>query len=284
MANLEGFSEKGEPESWDMALGTVRGFRWWTLSMNFREMHKDAIWNLVSLLRKWTPDPLRSEVYGMHSGQWGKAVASSGVHKATCTAATYVKRTATARHGTDEVPHPDCGCGFWAYWDSGSYSSWFGPVFPYVRRGRNYGMQLHLPLKGVIEGSGRTIIGEKGFRCQYARITDLAPLTDSGCLLEDEDRNEQLYPYGAHGGHYVSVATGQSLFSGDAWVPNPIQEVGPLLPFIEHVTGVPQQEFREMLQTTLVSILGTGFKYYPSMESLDLCALRDEDLWQVIST
>lgn len=52
------------------------------------------------------------------------------------------------------VPDEKCGCGFWAYWDMAPA----GDVL------------------GVIEGFGRTIIGEKGFRSAKARITALCPV------------------------------------------------------------------------------------------------------------
>jgi hypothetical protein len=57
-----------------------------------------------------------------------------------------------------------CGCGVWAYWklDSGDVNR-FSPT----SRG--------LPVLGIIEGYGRVLLGEKGFRCQKAKIVALAP-------------------------------------------------------------------------------------------------------------
>jgi hypothetical protein len=57
-----------------------------------------------------------------------------------------------------------CGCGFWAYWDMAGLSA---NRFSTSGRG--------LPVLGVIEGTGRVLLGEKGFRSQRARITALAP-------------------------------------------------------------------------------------------------------------
>ena len=57
---------------------------------------------------------------------------------------------------THPVPEDDCGDGFWAYWTVQPYS-----------------MGSSLPVLGVIEGSGRVLIGELGFRCQRARIVAL---------------------------------------------------------------------------------------------------------------
>lgn len=49
-------------------------------------------------------------------------------------------------------------CGFWAYWSIAD-RSWYDK----------------LPVFGVVEGTGRVLIGTKGFRCQQARIVALVP-------------------------------------------------------------------------------------------------------------
>jgi hypothetical protein len=54
------------------------------------------------------------------------------------------------------VPEESCGDGHWAFWK----------VTPYP-------LGYDLPVLGVIEGSGRVLSGEKGFRCQRARIVAL---------------------------------------------------------------------------------------------------------------
>lgn len=98
------------------------------------------------------------------------------------------------------VPCETCADGFWAFWQE-----------------QPYPMSGGIPVLGVIEGSGRTLIGEKGFRCQRARITalhvppaGLRPWYDeSGSLYSPRlpsrdfqeawlavisDRLEQMYP------------------------------------------------------------------------------------------
>lgn len=54
------------------------------------------------------------------------------------------------------TPDEDCGCGFWAYWTAEDHQ---------------HGFQF--PVLGVIEGYGKTLIGERGFRCAKARIIAL---------------------------------------------------------------------------------------------------------------
>ena len=49
---------------------------------------------------------------------------------------------------------PACNCGFWAYYSDGT---WSGAA----------------PVRGVIEGYGKTTVGTKGFRCSKARILAL---------------------------------------------------------------------------------------------------------------
>jgi hypothetical protein len=59
--------------------------------------------------------------------------------------------------GCKSVPNEDgCGCGFWAYWEPGRSS-------------------YQLTVIGAIEGSGKVILGEDGFRCQHAVIRGFAP-------------------------------------------------------------------------------------------------------------
>jgi hypothetical protein len=59
--------------------------------------------------------------------------------------------------GCESVPNEDgCGCGFWAYWEPGHSS-------------------YQLTVIGAIEGSGKVILGEDGFRCQHAVIRGFAP-------------------------------------------------------------------------------------------------------------
>lgn len=100
-------------------------------------------------VRWWTVDgggvqkPLR--LRGMQ-GEW-----LPGENTAVCKRAGYVMR-----HGEDAVPAEECGCGFWAYWTPQA-----APVPAGCRA------------VGVIKGYGRTLVGEKGFRCEKAEIVAL---------------------------------------------------------------------------------------------------------------
>lgn len=56
---------------------------------------------------------------------------------------------------------PGCRCGFYAYWTLNHHALGWSPFEHYI--------------VGVIEGFGKTTIGERGFRCEKARIVALAP-------------------------------------------------------------------------------------------------------------
>lgn len=56
------------------------------------------------------------------------------------------------------VPDEECGCGFWAYWQAPDAPNPHG---------------FDLPILGIVQGYGHTLIGEKGFRCAKARIVAL---------------------------------------------------------------------------------------------------------------
>lgn len=113
----------------------------------------------VTGYRKWAlpaPDlskyPLDADDHWPRSPLSGsRAPWNPGINEAVCLAGP----------GAHEEPLPSvrCGCGYWAYWKLSSH-------------------QLDasgLPVAGVIEGWGRTRIGELGFRCAEAKILALAP-------------------------------------------------------------------------------------------------------------
>lgn len=56
-----------------------------------------------------------------------------------------------------------CGCGVWAYWDMTSLAA-----------NRSVISGSGLPVLGAVEGYGRVLLGEKGFRSQKAKIVALA--------------------------------------------------------------------------------------------------------------
>jgi hypothetical protein len=136
---LDGFNGQLR-QDFDLAIGTVTGYRWWRLpAPDFSQDPLDAD-------QHWPADRL--------TGQCGW-VYPAGVSEAICL------NQQSHNVPTDYDPHTGlvCGCGFWAYWQPQDY---------HVQRGG-------LPIFGVIEGFGRTLIGTAGFRSQKARVVALIP-------------------------------------------------------------------------------------------------------------
>jgi hypothetical protein len=121
--------------------------------------------------RCWTVSH-NNALQGAYHGSWPAAVAGFK-HTAICYSQCL----------DEQVPNEsDCGCGFWAYWlpsdaISGTYSE---------------------PVIGVIEGSGKVILGERGFRSRYAVIRALAVSNKlSPALMPFSDLiSDQLSAYG----------------------------------------------------------------------------------------
>lgn len=160
---LSGFSESGPPADWDWSVGSVIGYRWW-------------FWHVPPKLAGWLStgeDNAKKFSYlvGAFSGEW-----EPGKREATCKANT------SYSHAIEHEPpeyRESCGCGFWGYWSKhlpmtdvlskGSMNL--------VTRAPLFGGEVStvvLPVFGVIRGSGRVIIGEKGFRSQYAELIGAA--------------------------------------------------------------------------------------------------------------
>lgn len=260
MAPLEGFQEKGAPEAWDMAVGTVRGYRWWNVHMFF--VRRGSVYDRytgVSFRNEmgqpgsfghnpmnpspWVPCYDRSSVTGMHGGTWKRDWAvKDGWHTAVCPSETVHKSALLARighPGKHAVPDPECGCGFWAYWNRLSSTDFAS--HPWVAYERNYGYTVTVPLAGVVEGSGRTIIGERGFRAERVRITDLAMSLDSKCVIY-EDKDEEEYYQGG--------------------VPGPAGNL--VLPFLAQRLQVTPPEIMDAFVHAVTLAIGTDFTWHPS--------------------
>lgn len=132
----DSFSRYGpaQPEP-DLVIGDVTGYRWWTLpspDLGISPAFADEHWPFAPL-------------HGMRA-PW-----SPGINRAICL-------SEYARHdlSTEPIPAENCGCGFWAYWSPGYHDVGTSPQ--------------QLPVVGVISGTGRTLIGERGFRCAKAEI------------------------------------------------------------------------------------------------------------------
>lgn len=183
---MEGFAEKGTPSGWDMALGKVRGFRTWTMQLSLRSPYDSArYWtrdypagwgkNADYFNAQFLPSLDQASVEGMYGGHWSHRYMRNGWYDAMCVAWPHTP------------PDSDCGCGFWAYWKPEDCVE-FQHQKPWVKRtktGRD-AYDLLIPLAGVIEGSGPTIIGDRGFRTACARITDLTITAAGGCTYEEE--------------------------------------------------------------------------------------------------
>ena len=175
---MQGYSEAGQPEGWDMAVGTVRGYRWWKLAVpeswcgvlrpSGEPGHYDV--NGKPVLPVITPEEFAEmgqlpRLTGAYGCSW-----ADGRNEATCR-----KRTGlyTDRYSAPHEPpeyRESCGCGFWAYWDATLKAETVLPGWSDPRSDR----KINIAVFGAVEGSGRVIIGEKGFRSQYAKITALA--------------------------------------------------------------------------------------------------------------
>lgn len=105
-------------------------------------------------------DSLRSLVYDY---QW-----TDGINRAVCA------RTTTWNKPAAPCPFPNkrCSHGFYAYYDEDYY--------PVSFDGNT------IIVSGVIDGFGRCVIGEKGYRSEYARLVALvSPLRYSRSVLSD---------------------------------------------------------------------------------------------------
>lgn len=165
---MSGFSEKGEPGEWDMAVGEVYGYRWWKIAVPARFAgYMDKSEHGVEV----SPAPL----IGANSQPW-----KPGKNEAVCTAyrtsvPTWDDLLAGRARGIVHEPpeyRTACGCGFWAYFDKDlDVDRVLGGL-----AGKNPNLMsgtVWLPVFGVVKGTGRVIIGTKGFRSQYAEIIGL---------------------------------------------------------------------------------------------------------------
>jgi len=144
-SGMTGFAEQAELDfEPEFEMQPVRGLRMWTLtSPDFRQQPDQAAWGSVlcgATGFNWTDDVLEAHCNNGYSHQVPTDI--------------------------DKENGVSCGCGFWAYWDVGGL-------------GANWSLSSSgLPVVGIIEGYGRVLLGERGFRSQKARIAALAPAFD----------------------------------------------------------------------------------------------------------
>jgi hypothetical protein len=131
-AGMDGFSRReAEPEP-DLVLGTVTGYRWWTLPA------PDLSLSPATADEHWQPSLLQ----GMRA-PW-----QPGTNTAIC--------LSDYSHDPSIIPCEECGCGFWAYWSPAYHDVGLSPY--------------QLPVVGAIRAAGRTLIGDRGLRCAQAEI------------------------------------------------------------------------------------------------------------------
>ena len=131
----DGFSSHQVQPEPDLVLGTITGYRWWTLAA------PDLTQSPATAGEHWPAALLQ----GMRA-PW-----QPGVNTATC-----LNGYASRHENHGDVPSDACGCGHWAYWAPGHHDVGVS--------------QAQLPVMGVIRGMGRTLIGDRGFRCARAEI------------------------------------------------------------------------------------------------------------------
>lgn len=100
----------------------------------------------VTGVRVWKMDTANCGLEGQNGFRW-----ADGENAAECS------------YGCQSTPGEACGCGFWAYWDLGA-ALVFKPA--------------EWAVAGVVEGYGRTMIGDRGFRSARARIVALCLMFD----------------------------------------------------------------------------------------------------------
>lgn len=131
-------------------IGVLRGYRWWSM----------AAPDLSKSPARADEDWERSFLRGMRD------IWQDGENIARCLVGDQ------KYHPDADIPHQDCSCGFWAYWTLQVHDIGYG----------------QLPVCGVVEGYGATVIGERGFRAAKARIVALhLPFTIQPSGEPDDD-------------------------------------------------------------------------------------------------
>lgn len=159
---LHGYSEQGAPDDWDLAMGTVRGYRWWKIDI-------PESWAGVRSRDDEGPKKLEDNevprMVGANQQEW-----KPGKIEAKC-----VKNLGFSAIDRNHEPpewRTSCGCGFWAYFDKDLRCD---EVLYNWQRSTTQGKGwTGIAVFGTVRGSGRVIVGEKGFRSQYAEVESLA--------------------------------------------------------------------------------------------------------------
>lgn len=148
VTGFDGARAKGS-DDYEFAIGSVHGLRQWKLpfdSLLHTIMATDQQPCTEALWPAGSQPPLLAGVTGF---TW-----PPGVVEARCK--NFPDHEPPVEY--DPARKGSCGCGFWGYWKMAD-QTWHDK----------------LPVFGIMEGTGRVVIGSKGFRAQKARIIALVP-------------------------------------------------------------------------------------------------------------
>jgi hypothetical protein len=131
----------------DTSVGTVRGVRWWSMDAGDTLVGAfGGTWHEGENLATCRRDHGLTMVINTWAGPRSVSVSALGA----------IVQAAGVGQRRHPAPDPECTCGFYAFWRPEPL-----PVYE------------QYPVIGVIEGYGRTVIGDRGFRCEKAKILGL---------------------------------------------------------------------------------------------------------------
>lgn len=147
----------------DFAAGTVRGLRYWSVHPQPFTQGALGLHGYFSPM-PWTPGENTAVCLANPGAYWhyqhGGKVTVTGPRVSWNSTPLDDDPIAVVRRPHPDVPRADCECGFYAYWATPS-------------RTGHTSFRSALAVAGVIDGYGRTLIGDLGFRCGKARILGL---------------------------------------------------------------------------------------------------------------
>lgn len=159
--------------AFDLAIGEVFGIRAWKIDKHgrLRALH-------VNGANAWRPGVNVAECR-RSDDPFGAIYASIQYHSISLTTGSVKpeKPKEPEKPQPHDIPVEGCRCGFYAYTD--------------VKHEENKADAENRYILGVIKGTGRTLIGSRGFRCEKAEIVALLDPTRGGWLLHDWRRKQR---------------------------------------------------------------------------------------------
>lgn len=260
---MKGFGEKGQPDDWDLVVGTVRGYRWWYLCLPFsaygaiqlRPANDGPPWESANwewALAKLHPSYRESYVEGMFGGRWSSPKPVTGSDPVFT---AYCRSTEPVTEGGHSVPGTDCGCGYWAYWDE-TGEEYYNSNLPLLRDNT-----LFLPFFGVIGASGRTVIGSRGFRTQQATVLH-GTLHDP--WVYNHEKTPEWQPWMVEDGLYSHSSV--LLYSGSGRFAQ--KRMGSVIYEVASMAGVSARAVYEACQSAIRQEFGANFIWHDSVTDL----------------